>query len=937
MKIFVIFSILLVCSLNVFAQDLPHQMTEIEKQMMKTYHSPKSILGFTTPPASPVRTMAEWEELEGVMIAWTSYTSILRQIVKFAQTECTVYIVCSDSASVKSYLQSGGVPLTNLKFIVASFNSVWCRDYGPWSVYTNNCDSLFIIDWIYNRPRPNDDLVPSVFANMQGLPLYQTTTAPYNLIHTGGNFMADGNGTGFSSKLIIDENPTQTSASIDTIMKKFMGINRYIKLETLPYDQIHHIDMHIKLLDEETLLVGQYPTGVADGPQIEANLQYILSNFKTCYGRDYKVVRVLMPPDAQGRYPSNSGDYRTYTNSSIINKTVIVPTYEAKYDTTALRIYREAMPGYNVVGIDCNQSITALGAIHCITKEVGVREPIVISHAPIRTVAGITNPFQVKSYIDSRSGINSATLWWSIDTIHGYNQVPMYPVGADTFISQIPVQSVGIKVFYYISATSNSGRTIVKPLPAPRGAWSFIVDTQAAAAVTVTSPNGGEAWAAGSIHQIRWNSTGIDSVRIDYTTDNGTQWQNISKAVLAGTGTFSWNVPAAVSAQCKIRISDSHNLALNDISDAIFSITSPCGTITMAAGWNIISVPVRPADSSVTSLFPVANSPAYSYLNGYQINPSLSPGKGYWIRMTDAASVNVCGTSAGNQVNLSAGWNLIGIFQNDVPTSSIITVPAGIINSQFYGYNGAYYIASTLQSGKGYWVRASQNGVLTIPTNRQALVERSRENSLPGITTTITLTDANSASAKLFLLNRAENTTDFDLPPLGPAGVFDSRFSSQRNAESDHEGMVVANITGAAYPVSVQCIGRSFTMRDRATSGRLLNTTVTAGRPTVITNPAITAIEILPGTVCTEYKLETNYPNPFNPSTTLSYSVASPVLVSLIVYDPLGRQVQVLVNEVKQSGKYSAVFNAANLPSGLYFCRMQAGSYTATQKMLLIK
>ena len=55
-------------------------------------------------------------------------------------------------------------------------------------------------------------------------------------------------------------------------MNKFLGVDRYIKMNTLPYDQIHHIDMHMKLLDEETLLVGQYPPGIADGPQIEANL-----------------------------------------------------------------------------------------------------------------------------------------------------------------------------------------------------------------------------------------------------------------------------------------------------------------------------------------------------------------------------------------------------------------------------------------------------------------------------------------------------------------------------------------------------------------------------------------------------------------------------------------------------------------------------------------
>ena len=73
--------------------------------------------------------------------------------------------------------------------------------------------------------------------------------------------MADGLGTGFSSNLVVNENPTHSIAEIDTIMKQFMGIDRYIKMNELPYDGIHHIDMHMKLLDEETILMGEYPAG----------------------------------------------------------------------------------------------------------------------------------------------------------------------------------------------------------------------------------------------------------------------------------------------------------------------------------------------------------------------------------------------------------------------------------------------------------------------------------------------------------------------------------------------------------------------------------------------------------------------------------------------------------------------------------------------------
>ena len=264
-------------------QDLPHWMTKEESVLWQSYQYPVNPL-FSDPPSSPVRGMAEWEELQGLIITWTSFQSILRQVVDYAQEEGKVFIICSDSNSVKSYLQAGGVPLYNLEFLVTAFNSIWVRDYGPWTAYTNDIDTLNIIDWIYNRPRPDDDVTPVFFANYIGAPIYQTTTPPYDLEHAGGNLMVDGHGTAFSSKLILNENPSKTESQIDEIMNKFLGIDRYIKMNTLPYDVIHHIDMHIKLLDEETLLVGQYPQGVADGPQIEANLQYILNNFNSCFG-----------------------------------------------------------------------------------------------------------------------------------------------------------------------------------------------------------------------------------------------------------------------------------------------------------------------------------------------------------------------------------------------------------------------------------------------------------------------------------------------------------------------------------------------------------------------------------------------------------------------------------------------------------------------------
>ena len=86
-----------------------------------------------------------------------------------------------------------------------------------------------------------------------------------------------------------------------------------------------------------------------------------------------------------------------------------------------------------------------------------------------------------------------------------------------------------------------------------------------------------------------------------------------------------------------------------------------------------------------------------------------------------------------------------------------------------------------------------------------------------------------------------------------------------------------------------------------------------------------------------KFNLAQNYPNPFNPITSLSYKISSAAIVSLKVYNILGKEVTSLVNEYKPAGSYTVEFDGTNLPSGVYLCRMKAGEYSAVRKMLLIK
>ena len=86
-----------------------------------------------------------------------------------------------------------------------------------------------------------------------------------------------------------------------------------------------------------------------------------------------------------------------------------------------------------------------------------------------------------------------------------------------------------------------------------------------------------------------------------------------------------------------------------------------------------------------------------------------------------------------------------------------------------------------------------------------------------------------------------------------------------------------------------------------------------------------------------EFLLSQNYPNPFNPSTVINFGIPKPSHVSLIIYDILGREVASLVNENKSAGYYSITYNAKNLPSGIYFYKIQADNFSSVKKMILMR
>lgn len=141
-----------------------------------------------------------------------------------------------------------------------------------------------------------------------------------------------------------------------------------------------------------------------------------------------------------------------------------------------------------------------------------------------------------------------------------------------------------------------------------------------------------------------------------------------------------------------------------------------CVDVDVDSGWNLVSIPLQPADASVAALFPGAASQAFAYEVGYVAVDALAPGQGVWLKFGAAETVEICGDRVAGGVPVSAGWNIVGVYGEPIAVVDV-SLTTGTIDSSFFAYSaGAGYVTATmLAPGQGYWVKVSADGELTWP------------------------------------------------------------------------------------------------------------------------------------------------------------------------------------------------------------------------------
>jgi hypothetical protein len=377
------------------------------------------------------------------------------------------------------------------------------------------------------------------------------------------------------------------------------------------------------------------------------------------------------------------------------------------------------------------------------------------------------------------------------------------------------------------------------------------------------------------------------------------------------------------------------------------------------SGWNMLSNPVTTAEDSVRDLY---SQSVYTYgfsfsaVGGYQQSGRMLNGKGYWVKMPDSpAPASVAGVARpADTIPVTQGWNLVGSVSDTVDTAGITSTPPGIRLTPWYGYNPGYTAATRLIPGQAYWVKASAPGSFNFAGSGPSVAKQGDAADLLAGMDRLTIGDAQGAAQTLYLgvATTAEVTDEaFELPPAPPAGAFDVRFVREeigtmvrvqpRSSEPGPRMPIAVQSEAGPLTVSWQlAAGMTYLLIDGA-GNELFAPVTMEGEGSVVLPEARISRLVVRGLstagIPTVFGLDQNYPNPFNPSTTIRYQLPQDVRVTLKVYDLLGREVATLVDDVQGAGYRAVEWNSTGMASGVYFFRLDAGSFSAIRKMVVLK
>ncbi|MEM1422591.1 MAG: agmatine deiminase family protein [Planctomycetota bacterium] len=370
-------------------------------------------------PTGNVRAVAEYEPMEAILVAYegpSSWRAVLRDMGRHITTtgDADLIVMCDsagEASTARSEFIAAGADSRRVVTKVRQTDTIWMRDYGPRYIYESGIRA--IVDHTYNRPRPNDNLLPSFFGADRGETVY---TIP--LIHGGGNYHLDAIGGAASTRLIVNENPGLGASQIVRLWRDYQNVETEL-FDALPafVDSTQHIDMWMQIVSDDTIVISDWP--LEPGSSWDTTCDTTAAFYEAA---GWNVTRT--PAVRSG------GTHYTFTNVVMCNDLVLIPEYDnipSVYSQQALAAWEATVPDKTVVQVDCDALVTAAGVMHCIVMHVpansGGADPVAWVTAPKGGVYDAGDPVTIAWRTDDDEGVTAIDIFYRAGSGQPYEQI----------------------------------------------------------------------------------------------------------------------------------------------------------------------------------------------------------------------------------------------------------------------------------------------------------------------------------------------------------------------------------------------------------------------------------------------------------------------------------------------------------------------------------
>jgi len=523
--------------------------------------------------------------------------------------------------------------------------------------------------------------------------------------------------------------------------------------------------------------------------------------------------------------------------------------------------------------------------------------------------------------------------------------------------------------------------------------------------IVMDSPSDGDVWRAGTTQSIEWSGMDVNNVKIEYSIDNELTWQSIADSVVANLGAYTWTVQAAASDTCLIKITDLECDSVYVKSPVFTIFTYPetfklsekigFGNADNVENYRIAGIP-GDVNLSVSKFMEGKQPNDWNacWDNGadssYQIEYdgtevfNFQPGRAFWILSRNTLKLSQTVNSVGLSSNytysipLHDGWNLISNpFERTIAWADVLTLNGLPSNRTIYFWDGGWSQPAEFDVYTGYYYYNLDNlDSLEIPYNTQPiLAKKTTSMTISGKNIRISLKNGSRQYSTAIIAVNASASNDLDdldyfCPPASfeKAGlsIYASGLTTKYKALSIEQrpeigigsqfDLRVRNLSGDDLQMTIEGVGDfdglTVGVLDRQTNRlTFLRTDGSVTIPSAMETGNFQLIfgdenyftELENALTPVRFNLSQNAPNPFNPSTTISFELPKTSDISLTVYDIMGREVINLIDKTCQAGYLNVVWDGKDkigqqVSSGIYLYALRSSAgYCETKKMVLIR